>query len=130
LDDSWFKREHPLHEPKDKEKNDRELKPLIEINEKQTDNKKTTLYKNPKKSLGVKRSVQVKRGDNGPAGRRKLPETKRINRRNSSERLKESKEPKSGGRVDENKSSKDEFCENREFTPPWGVGSPLRTGQL
>ncbi|XP_031569740.1 uncharacterized protein LOC116304188 [Actinia tenebrosa] len=127
LDDSWFEREHPLHEPKDKEKNIQELKPLIEINEIQTDNKKKTMgskktdqNKKCKKSLGVRKTVQLRRGENGQR-RRKLPDTTRLKRRNSSEGLK-NKEQKSGGQIDKN--SRNDFSDDTNCTPPWGVNSP------
>lgn len=121
LDDSWFEREHPLHEPKDKDKNLEELKPLIEINEKQTDSNKITIApKKPdkntkyKKSLGVNKKVQLLRGENGQ-GRRKLPDTTRMKRRSSSDGRKE----KVG------KKSTSDFCNNNSvFTPPCNVDSP------
>lgn len=129
MDDSWFERDHPLHEPKDKEKNLQELKPLIEINEKQTDdNKRSMGPKKPdrntkyKKSLGVNKKVQLLRGENGQR-RRKLPDTTRMKRRNSSEGPKNNKEQKSGGQV-EKKSSRSDFINNTDFTPPWGLNSP------
>jgi len=114
LADSWFEKEHPLHEPKDKDKKESELRPLIDIKELDNDNntksnttKTTAKSKNPKKSIGFKKSVTLQRREK----RRILPEiTNRINRKD----------------VDDTRV--DQFMEKRDFTPPIVADSPVKIG--
>lgn len=115
MDDSWFGRDHPLHEPKDKDENE-QPKPLIDVKEHEntttTATKAVSKNKNSKKSIGVKRSVTMQRRKGG----RMLPDVNKVSSQN---------QENSSGTV-----SKCEFNEKRDFTPPLTYTSPLRSGKL
>lgn len=112
MDSSWFEKEHPLHEPKDKDKKELELRPMIDINDtsESTTTKTTTKSKNPKKSLGFKKSVTLQRREK----RRILPEI--------TNNIIQSKKSITGDYED------DQFSQTRDFTPPSMAGSAGRLG--
>lgn len=126
MDDSWFEREHPLHEPKDKDKNERELRPLIDLKELQNQAKQSTInttkvttkYKTSKKSLGIKQPVTLQRREK----RRILPEiTNNITKG-------EAKNDNANSNEDIKQHKDGLISQMRNFTPPVTVYSPSRAG--
>lgn len=135
LDDSWFEREHPLHEPKDPNYYSATDKPLVsrcqgnkaELSKgKPRDKKPAKKDYGSKKSLGL-RTIRTRRGQHGNQARNEncatSTETGKLSAQNAEQQvsLKEGKKDSNGTFRGDGRETPDEImCDKKcSFTPPW-----------
>jgi len=140
LDDSWFERVHPLHEPRDASYHDATAKPLLSCNQskkvepsdvKPQPEKPAKKNYNSKKSLGIK-TIRTRRGqhdnqnnqEGGGSGVKS--EKSHLQKTDRQVSLKDGKKDSSGNSKD-GRFTPDEILHNKHcgFTPTW-ANSPLR----
>ena len=130
LDDSWFERVHPLHEPRDPSHHDATSKPLLTSNQgtttapcvkPQTKNPVKKNY-NSKKSLGIK-TVRTKRGQHENANQRRDIGTGSRNSPCHTQKKETSSKKGSRGKSEvDGRLTPSEV--QHSFTPPW-TNSPI-----
>lgn len=145
LNDSWFEREHPLHEPKDPSFHSATVKPLLPGFNKTESSKTKPQGKKPikrdfnsKKSLGLK-TIRTQRGQHkndtkqsrGATGAktRKTP-AQNADRQAS---VKDERQDSDGSvRRDDGRNTPDEILHNKScnFTPPWSDSPLTQSGIL
>ncbi|XP_067047306.1 uncharacterized protein [Acropora muricata] len=145
LDDSWFEREHPLHEPKDPSIHSAAVKPLISgFQGSKTESSKTKpqgkkLIKkdfNSKKSLGLN-TIRTQRGQHKNDTKQGRAATAKKTRKTPSQNadqqvsVKDERQDSNGSVMGDGRNTPDEILHNEScnFTPPWSV-SPTQSEEL
>lgn len=144
LDDSWFERVHPLHEPRDPTHHDATAKPLLASNQGNTavplgsrpqTKKPAKKNYNSKKSLGIK-TIRTRRGQHENPNNKETGSTGSKNEKSPGQKtdrqvsLKDGTKDASGNTRGDGRITPDDITHNKEcsFTPPW-TNSPIsKTG--
>ena len=142
LDDSWFEREHPLHEPKDPSIHSAAVKPLISGSKTESSKTKPQGKKlikrdfNSKKSLGLN-TIRTQRGQHKNDTKQDRSATAKKTRKTSPQNadqqvsVKDERQDSNGSVMGDGRNTPDEILHNKScnFTPPWS-DTPTQSGIL